>query len=128
MDILFLIGRLVFGGFFVYSGVSHFRQLEGMTQYASYKGVPAPKLAVMVSGAMMAIGGLSVVAGFGTLIGAWLLILFLVPTAFMMHNFWTESDPASRGNQKAHFLKNIALAGAALVISTIPTWPVSLGG
>lgn len=129
MDILFLIGRIVFGGYFAYNGLNHLLlSREGLTQYAGYKGVPLPGLAVVISGLMLLFGGLSIVLGYQVVIGSWLLIVFLVPAAFMIHNYWIESDPMSRANQMAHFLKNIALAGAALVISTIPNWPISLGG
>jgi uncharacterized membrane protein YphA (DoxX/SURF4 family) len=128
LDILFLLGRIILGGYFVYAGVNHFMQLGAMTQYSQFKRVPAPKVAVIVSGLMLIAGGLSILLGYQVVIGAWLLIVFLVPTTIMMHDFWTESDPMARGNQKAHFLKVIALAGAALIISTIPAWPISLGG
>lgn len=129
MDIVFLIGRIIFGGFFIYNGLNHLiLQREGVTQYASYKGVPAPELSVVVTGLMILAGGLSVLVGYQVIIGAWLLVVFLVPTAIIMHNFWMESDPMAKANQMVHFSKNIALAGAALIISTIPSWPISLGG
>ena len=50
----FLIGRLVFGGFFLYSGINHFMQRKTMAQYAGAKGVPAPELAVQATGAALA--------------------------------------------------------------------------
>jgi hypothetical protein len=33
-----------------------------------------------------------------------------------MHAFWKEEDPQMQQNQMAHFMKNIAMAGGALVI------------
>lgn len=128
MDVLFVIGRIIFGGFFIYNGANHFTQLDGIAQYAGYKGIPFPKASAIVSGVFMILGGLSILLGYQVAIAAWLLILFLVPAAFMVHNFWTETDPMARGNQQAHFLKNIALTGASLIISTVSDWPVSLGG
>lgn len=128
MDTIFLIGRLIFGGFFIFSGLNHFLQLQGSAQYAGYKGVPAPKAATVISGLMLLAGVLSILLGYQVVIGSWLLVLFLVPAAAMMHNFWIESDPQAKANQMAHFMKNIALAGAALIISTIPNWPIGLGG
>jgi len=126
MDVLFLIGRIVFGGFFILNGLGHFMRLEAMSQYAGYKGVPTPKAAVVITGLMLLAGGLSILLGYKVTIGAWLLIVFLVPTAFIMHNYWTEKDPMSQGNQMAHFLKNLALAAAALLTTFIPNWPFSI--
>jgi putative oxidoreductase len=45
MGTLLLIGRIAFGGFFIYSGVNHFIGFAMMTQYAKLKGVPFPALA-----------------------------------------------------------------------------------
>ena len=78
---------------------------------------------------MLLLGGLSVATGYQPVIGTLLLVVFLVPVAFIMHNFWAETDPMVRANQMAHFLKNLALAGAALALMGVPTpWPLSLGG
>jgi putative oxidoreductase len=33
-----------------------------------------------------------------------------------MHAFWREEDAQQQQNQMAHFMKNMALAGAALVM------------
>lgn len=59
-----------------------------MTQYAGSKNVPAPKLSVFLSGIMILLEGLSIALGFWVHIGAWLLIIFLIPTAFIRHNFF----------------------------------------
>ena len=53
----FMIGRLLFGGFFLYSGINHFKQREGMSQYAKGKNVPMPNVAVVASGAALVVGG-----------------------------------------------------------------------
>ena len=131
MEIMFLIGRIILGGFFIYSGLNHFLKLEALAQYSAYKKVPAPKLATAGSGLLMLLGGLSILLGVLPVIGAWLIIIFLVPTAVMMHDYWNEKDAMARSNQQVHFLKNITLAGAALIISTIPAipanWPLIVG-
>ena len=37
----FLLGRMLFGGFFLYNGINHLRQAKSMGSYAEAKGVPA---------------------------------------------------------------------------------------
>ncbi|GBD18014.1 hypothetical protein HRbin27_00505 [bacterium HR27] len=128
MDWAFLVGRIVFGLFFVFNGINHFANVRTLSMYAASKGVPAPQAAVIVTGIMLLLGGASVATGYQPVIGNLLLIIFLVPAAFWMHNFWAETDPMARANQMAHFLKNLALAGAALALLGVPTpWPLSLG-
>lgn len=63
MEILLLIGRIIFGAFFVMSGINHFTNLGMISGYAGSKNVPAPGLAVIVSGVMLVLGGLSVILG-----------------------------------------------------------------
>ena len=63
MRALHVLGRMIFGGFFAYSGINHLQNSAGMAQYAGAKGVPAPQQAVQVTGAMLLAGGLSIIAG-----------------------------------------------------------------
>ena len=129
MVISFLIGRIILGIFYLFSGVSHFSQLNMMAGYASSKGVPAPKLAVIVSGVLLLVGGLSILTGFQPLIGVGALVLFFLPVTFMMFNFWAVQDPAAKMNDMLNFMKNMGLMGSALMFLAIPTpWPFSLGG
>jgi len=131
--IVLLIGRVVFSFFFIYSGFNHLTKLSMLSQYAGSVGVPAPTVAVAVTGLMLLGGGLSVLLGVKPKVGAALLVIFLVPTAIMVHKFWGIADPMMAANQAAHFWKNIALAGGALMIFGLADlyparWPYSLGG
>lgn len=114
MDILLLIGRVLFVLIFLASGMGHFRMADMMAGYAGSKGVPSPKAAVQVSGLVILVGGLSVALGIYADLGALLLIAFLIPTAFLMHAFWKETDAMAKSTEQIAFLKDLALAGGAL--------------
>ncbi|GBD32411.1 hypothetical protein HRbin33_01376 [bacterium HR33] len=116
MDVVFLLGRLILGGFFVMNGMNHFRMAGMMTGYAASKGVPAPKLAVLGTGLQMLAGGVMLILGWQVWIAALILVLFLVPVAFMMHNFWTVQDQQQRMIEMVQFMKNMAIAGALLMV------------
>ena len=116
MDIVLLVGRVLFALLFINSGIAHFTQREAMSGYAQFKKVPAAKLMVLVTGFMILLGGVFVAAGIYADLVALLIALFLVPTAFMMHNFWTISDAQAKQTEMISFFKNLSLAGAALVI------------
>ena len=127
MNTFLLFGRIILGGFFIYSGVNHFIKFGMMTQYAKMKGVPFPAVAQGVTGLMVLLGGLSIVFGIYPVAGIVLLVLFLVPVTFMMHNFWNLEDPQLRMTDKINFTKNLALLGAILMLLAIPSpWPLSL--
>ena len=87
-----------------------------MTGYAQYKKVPAAKLSVIVTGLMLIVGGLYVALGIYADLGALLLTIFLLLSAFKMHDFWKVTDAQAKQSEKTSFMKNLALAGASLII------------
>jgi uncharacterized membrane protein YphA (DoxX/SURF4 family) len=116
MDILLVLGRVLFALIFINSGIAHLTKLQAMTGYAQYKKVPAAKLSVIVTGLMLIVGGLYVALGVYADLGALLLAIFLVASAFLMHNFWTIQDEQTKQGETINFFKNLSLAGAALII------------
>lgn len=119
MQVVFIIGRILLGGYFLYSGYNHIANLAGMTGYAKMKGLPVAKVAVIVSGIMLALGGIGILANRFTILGMCLVVLFLVPTTFIMHQFWKETDPHVRMAERINFTKNLALVGALLLLISI---------
>ncbi len=116
MDVVALIGRILFAAIFLASSYGHFTQAEAMAGYAGSKGVPQPKLAVFAGGAVMLIGVLLIVLGIWADLGALLLVVFLLPTAFLMHAFWRETDGQAQQQEQVHFMKDVSLAGASLLL------------
>ena len=117
-------GRLFYVAIFLMSGLTHFT--AGPIAYAAAAGVPFPSLAVPASGVIALAGALSILLGYRARIGAWLLVLFLVPVTLMMHNFWALKDPMVAQMQMAMFMKNLSMLGGALLISQFGAGPWSL--
>ncbi|HBC46496.1 MAG TPA: DoxX family protein [candidate division Zixibacteria bacterium] len=127
MYLLFLIGRILFGGYFIYNAFNHFTHVKGMSGYAATKSVPMPSVAIIFSGLLLLFGGVSVVLGVAPFIGLLCLIVFLIPVTFTMHSFWADTDAAARMGNQINFYKNMALLGAVLICFVIPRpWPHSL--
>jgi putative oxidoreductase len=119
-----LLGRLLFALIFVMSGPRHF--MSQMIAYAASQGVPLASIAVPFSGALAFIGGLSILLGYRAKLGAWLIVIFLAGVTPMMHNFWAVSDPMMQQMQMVMFMKNLSMAGAALLITQVGSGPWSL--
>ncbi|MGH9581414.1 MAG: DoxX family protein [Bryobacteraceae bacterium] len=126
MKAAFVIGRLIFGGFFIYSGINHFKKQNGLAQYAAAKNLPQPEAAVMGSGVALIVGGASVIFGLRPKIGAAAIIAFLASASPLFHDFWNAKDPSARQAEMINFMKNLALLGAALALAGIEEWPVSI--
>ena len=88
--------------------------------------MPLPEVLVPLAGLIALLGGLSILLGFQIRLGAWLLMIFLVPVTLITHNFWSVSDPMTLQIQKAMFMKNLAMLGGALVIGYFGADPLSL--
>ena len=116
MDVIELIGRIVFALLFLDYGLLHLRQREGMIAFAKSFNAPFPELSVPVSGLMMLSGGLMVALGVWPDVGAILIILFVFPAAFVGHKYWAETDYGMRAAQRAQFWKNMSIVGGALFI------------
>jgi uncharacterized membrane protein YphA (DoxX/SURF4 family) len=125
MKALFVLGRTIFGGFFLYNGINHFRQTKAMAQYAGAKNLPEPETMVIASGAAMILGGASIILGLKPKLGTLSIIAFLATASPLFHDFWTAEDPQHKQNEMIHFSKNIALLGAALALAGLEEWPAS---
>ncbi len=123
-----IAGRIIFGGYFLYNGINHFRNRKMLAEYARTKGTPAADLAVMASGALILAGGLSILTGSRPKIGSALISTFLVGVSPQMHAFWKEQNPQKRMQEMVNFSKNMALVGASLLAAARPEpWPWHIG-
>ena len=127
MSAIVLIGRILFALIFINSGINHFTKLEAMTGYAKYKKLPAAKLGVLLSGLMILLGGLYILLGFWADLGGLLIGVFGILAAFIFHNFWKETDATAKMNESIAFFKDVALAGAALIIYALVSGGAELG-
>ena len=117
MDVVFLIGRVLFGLLFVFSGFMAHLGAGGREgrEYARSLGAPAPDILVPLSGVSIIAGGLMVALGLWADLGALVLIATLAPITYYMHPFW-KFEGMDRVTQQAMFFKNFAMIGGFIVI------------
>ncbi len=120
MSTLYLIGRIILGAFFIYNAYGHFSNIKGMGGYAASKGIPMPEFSVIFTGLMLLLGGLGILLGVHTTIAIAILVIFLLGTTFMMHNFWKETDGMMKMTQRIQFTKNLAIVAALLMLLALP--------
>src|SRR3990170_3574054 len=103
MKYIVLAGRVLYSVIFINSGIFHFSGMAA--DYAGSQGVPIASFLVPLSRVMAIAGGLSIAFGFKARWGAWILVAFLIPVTFMMHAFWSITDPDQQQMQMAMFMK-----------------------
>ncbi len=98
-----------------------------LAQYAGSKGVPLAEPAVLATGAMMIVGGASILTGVKPKLGTLAILGFLAGVTPMMHDFWKHEDPQQRQAEMINFTKNLALAGGALALMGVEEpWEASV--
>jgi putative oxidoreductase len=113
--LLDFLGRVLLTGVFFVSVPAHFGPVD--LNFAIGAGVPLARFVVPATGILQLLGALSVLLGYKTKVGAWLLILFLAPVTLTMHKFWAAGDPMMAQLQWGMLTRNVAIVGGLLLLS-----------
>lgn len=126
MSWLLLLGRVLFGGYFVLAGVDLFTRGGRFSALVTAGGVPVSTALVLMSGALLILGGVSVVLGLAPRIGLALLLLYLVPAVFTLSAFWAAPEEA-RHAISGKFAMSASLIGACFALLALPVpWAFSM--
>lgn len=115
-----LIGRVLFTSLFFLSGLTHFTNVPYYVDLMPEE-IPLKLLWIYVSGVVELVGAALILVNVRPRLGAWLIVLFMVPVTFAVHGYemlYAETE-ALRAAQQAHFLKGLALTGAALLLTQL---------
>jgi putative oxidoreductase len=124
-----LLARLMIAAIFLASAIGNkIPQFQATANYMQTEGVPNPKLALFGAIGLLLLGGVSLVAGAWTRIGALFLLIFLVAATFYFHDFWKFVDPTQRQLQTIQFMKNLAIGGGLLALMAYGGGPWSVDG
>jgi putative oxidoreductase len=115
MDVIDIVGRVLFAAVFWRNGYVHLRHRAGTVEFSKSFGTPYPSFSVPFTGVLMLVCGTLFVLGIWADLAALLLAAFLLTAGLLAHRFWQETDYGMRAAQEAQFMKNLALAGACLV-------------
>jgi putative oxidoreductase len=132
---LWLAARAMLTATFILSALRHLTHWSAALDEMVGDGMPRSSILLLGSITFRLLGGLSVLVGFRGRIGAALLVLFILPAAFLAHDFWAM--PTERQtHEMIEFLNNLAIAGGALLVAlngpgpwsidSIPNKPASL--
>jgi putative oxidoreductase len=124
VKVILLIGRILFSSIFILSSITHFS--PSSIAHVANQGIPWAAFLVPLTGVIALLGGLSILIGLKAKWGAWLIVIFLIPVTFTMHQFWAYQDVMARGIQLIMFLKNISMLGGALIITYFGAGPLSV--
>ena len=115
-----IAGRVMFTLIFVLSGITHFTDVESYAELMP-AAIPFRPFWVMASGAVELLGAALILTNRMAEVGGWLIFVFLVPVTIVVHgvSMVTTPDPVMERIQMSFFLKGVAMAGAALLITQV---------
>jgi putative oxidoreductase len=115
-DAIWLLARCCIGGIFVYSGFGKLTGLDGFAASLAKNGVPMADVMATVGASVEFFGGLAIVLGLQTRYAALLMAAFTISATLISHRFWELQDAAAFKQQSVHFMKNLAILGAFLLL------------
>jgi len=123
-----LVGRALFAAVLGFLAFGNLQELDETVAYAESKGAPGARLTVPLASVALVAGAGSILLGFAPAVGALAVFGFLVGVTPVMHDFWNQ-EGMDRQNEQIHFLKNVGLAGTAVVFLALAAtpWPYAVG-
>lgn len=121
-----LIGRMVLSWFYLSEAMRYAGQWEATIQLMALRNMPVPPLLLLLTLIILVLGGLALVLGFHTRHGAMLLFGFTIAASLAMHDFWQIQNPLERAADYEIFARNMAIAGALLVLVGVGPGPIAI--
>ncbi len=126
MQLVFLFGRCLVGGMYLWSGTNNLFNLSATAAFAASKGLPMPQVGVALASLLLVGGGMTLLTGIHPRLGVAAIALFLISVTPIMHNWWAL-EGMDRVAQLFNFADNVGLFGSALMFVAVPRpWAFSL--
>jgi len=119
------LGRILMSQIFIVAGISKLFSLSGTAIYMTSKGIPFIPFLLTMAVVFELGGGISLLFGYKARFGALMLILFLIPTTLIFHNFWAFPLEYQQ-LQMAMFMKNLAIMGGLCMLVSYGPSSISL--
>lgn len=110
-DIIDLIGRIFISIIFLYQGVTSILEASAAKEVMINHGINNQTQLLFLTGiGLMLIGGISVLVGYRAKLGAFLLLIFLIPSTL---TYYFDFDDVMKQQM---LLRNVAIMGGLLLL------------
>lgn len=109
------LARLCLAAVFLLSGLGKLMDYHGNEAYMLSKGMTMIPFFLYAAAFAELAGGLSVALGIKTRGGALLLLLLMIPTTLIFHDFWNV-EGGGRQLEMIMFLKNTSICGGLMYV------------
>ncbi|MDB2535065.1 DoxX family protein [Gammaproteobacteria bacterium] len=114
----FLIGRIILGLYFFVFGFGKVFTYQDIESLMLLKEVPLVVLTLPLTIAIQTIFGLLIIFGKYLRLSGLVLFILTLLINYYIHNFWDLAGDPSQAHEMQNFIKNTAIAGGLLILST----------
>jgi putative oxidoreductase len=114
----FLIGRIILGLYFFVFGFGKVFTYQDIASLMLLKEVPLVVLTLPLTIAIQTIFGLLIIFGKYLRLSGLVLFILTLLINYYIHNFWDLAGDPSQAHEMQNFIKNTAIAGGLLILST----------
>lgn len=114
-----ITARLLMGSLFIVGGLRHFWALDPITGAMAARGVPQPRLVLIVGSVFQVVLGTTLALGLFVQLSAIGLIIFTIIATLMLVNFWDKAEP-ERSALFNGFMSNVGIVGGLLAMMALP--------
>ena len=115
-----LIGRIFLVLIFLNSGIGKIGNFEGTAQYMAKFGMPFTNYFLIGAIFLELVGSITAILGYYTRFGAFLILIFLIPTTLIFHTNFADRM------QMIMFIKNVSMFGGCLLLLSVGPGRLSL--
>ncbi len=126
-NFVLLLGRICISLIFIIAGFDKIMSFSQTATLLAAKGLPYSELFLVIALIVELVGGLLILFGLYTRLGALILFLFMIPVTYVFHAFWLF-DGFAMVNNMHHFFKNLTMMGAMLYIMAAGAGSISIDG
>lgn len=113
---LMFLGRISIGVLFVWAASDKLLNWDVNSHLMASKGISLIPLFLIGAFFIELFGGISLLLGYRIRFGALLLLIYLVPTALIFHDFWMYPEGQERYQQTILFLETLGVFGGLLYV------------
>ena len=114
----FLIGKIILGLYFFVFGFGKVFTYQDIESLMLLKEVPLVVLTLPLTIAIQTIFGLLIIYGKYLRLSGLVLFILTLLINYYIHNFWDLAGDPSQAHEIQNFIKNTAIAGGLLILST----------
>ena len=114
----FLVGRVILGLYFFVFGFGKIFTYEDIQALMVLKEVPLVAITLPITITIQTVFGLLIIFGKHLRLSGLILFILTILINYYIHNFWDLAGDPSQAHEMQNFIKNTAIAGGLLILST----------